>query len=319
MYVSGIAYNTCELLEVIDDLVTTKLGDDNWKKLHEVKASYRGEEKLCEVVWEGKGDGTDKIFIQMRVPYELGEVYNKVTSPNLIALDALAGFDSGLDYFEQAGSIQQWLGSIGTTKVNQPIFTTALDNRFAYWVFANSQRIVVVVKMSTVYESMYVGFINPISSEKQYPYPMYVAGNGNMLGAVWGGNVQGSFISPYNGSGYLRRADGSWRSFDALLSSTPPNPFSVGTLFPYNTGNQKLVPNYYEGAVGDLDNALMMPIMLCTTQPYDINGILDDVYFISGTRDIASEQIMTFGSEQYIVFAKKDSLNPNTYFSVKLK
>lgn len=322
MYITGTGANGCDLLEAVDDLLTVKLPENaRWVRVYEKRAYYRNESRLCEAIWQGKGDGNDKIFINMRIP----NVYNKdldvdiVTNVDRIALDSSAGFDDGLAYYEQAGSIQQWLHSQGTGEVAQPMFTCLVDTMFTYWIFANAQRVIVVSKFSTVYESMYLGFINPVSSERQYPYPMYVAGNGVMTGATWNGNKNGSFINPSDGSGYLRRADGTWRAFDAYFNAgTVSNPFSIGTIFPYNTGNQKMVSNYYKGNTGDLDNALIIPAMLCTTNPYDINGVLDDVYFVSGTRDTATEQILSIGSEQYMVFSIKDYFSPNTYFVVKL-
>ena len=319
MYVTGTAKNAVELLKVIDTFLTTQLGDGNWKTMRREVLEYGGEIVPYECIWEGKGDGNDKIYLHMTLPFEFKDDKTSLLSINKIMLDSLAGYDEDLLYFEQAGSIQKTFNSVGQFNQPMPMFTCPNNEKFSYWLFGNSQRLIVVIKASTVYDSMYLGFINPISSERQYPYPMYIGGNSTMKGNSWGSNKNGSFIFPSDGSGYLRRADGSWRRFEAYGdSSTVPNPFSVGTLFPYNTGNQKLVPNYYEGAVGDLDNALMMPIILCTTQPYDVCGILDNVFFISGARDIASEQIMTFGSEQYIVFCVKSTTSPNTYFAVKL-
>ena len=53
--------------------------------------------------------------------------------------------------------------------------------------------------------------------------------------------------------------------------------------------------------------------------PIDINGILRGVYWISGTRDVAAEQILTYNSESYIVFDTKQERGANTYFAVKLE
>ena len=319
MYVTGTAKNAVELLDVVDTFLTTQLGDGNWKTMRREVLEYEGKIKPYECIWEGKGDGNDKIYLHMTLPFKVEDDKTSLLSIDKIMLDSLAGYDTELLYYEQAGSIQKTFNSTGQFNQPMPMFTCPSNAKFSYWLFGNSQRLIVVIKASTVYDSMYMGFINPISSERQYPYPMYIGGNSTMNGSSWGSNKNGSFIFPSDGSGYLRRADGSWRRFEAYGdSSTVPNPFSVGTLFPYNTGNQKLVPNYYEGAVGDLDNALMMPIILCTTQPYDVCGILDNAFFISGARDIASEQIMTFGSEQYIVFCVKSITSPNTYFAIKL-
>ena len=63
----------------------------------------------------------------------------------------------------------------------------------------------------------------------------------------------------------------------------------------------------------------MMPVMLQTTNPIDVNGILREVYWNSGTRDVAAEQILTYNSQSYIIFDTKELRGSNTYFAVKLE
>ena len=114
--------------------------------------------------------------------------------------------------------------------------------------------------MSIVYESMYLGFINPVASERQYPYPMYVCGNTHKNGADWPNNQNGSFVFPQNRAGFLRRADGTWRVFNA--SKPNPSVSSDGTVFPYNAHNERLIPNYKESDAINQDNFLLLLFLL---------------------------------------------------------
>ena len=310
-YVSGEASNIYDLLEAVDTLVTTTVG---WTSIVKTTSKYHNVDRTSHCIWTAKGDGNDNIYMQIRIPDELNGAEG---TGNMMLLDALAGYDKNLYYFEQPGSIQQWLQSEGKVEVSQPAFTTTADEKFHYWIFANQYRLIVITRMSIVYESMYMGFINPISSERQYPYPMYVAGNAIATGNKWPNNLTGSFVFPTGGSGYLRRADGTWRRFEAPAQYPSWN--SSGTLFPYNAGNKKLVPNYIKNNTQSQDNLLMMPVMLQTTNPTDINGILREVYWNSGTRDVSSEQILTYNSQSYIMFDTKDLRGSNTYFAVKLE
>ena len=161
-----------------------------------------------------------------------------------------------------------------------------------------------------------MGFLTPIASERQFPYPMYVAGNGIATQGSWPDNQQGSFIFPKNNSGGLRRADGTWRAFDATVPN--PSPDTDGTMFPYTSWNEKLVPNYKSEATEQQDNFLLIPVMLQTNNPIDVSGIIRDVFWISGTRDIASEQILVYDSEQYMVFDTKQLRGSNSYFCIKM-
>lgn len=304
-YVSGNASTIFDLLEAMDSLLLSV----GWIKVDQEQREYLGENRLSYAVWQGTGDGNDKIYLQASVPP------NNITDAYI---DSLAGFDDKLLNFEQPGSIQQWLKSTGDEVVKQPKITVTSNELYYYWLFANTYRIIGVTRMSIQYESFYMGFINPIASERQFPYPMYVCGNGVATGGSWPNNSTGSFVFPYNGSGYLRRADGTWREFTAI--STEPDPYSQGTVFPYNSHNKKLVPNYRGNASSSIEqnNFLLMPVILQTTNPIDMCGTLRGVYWLSGTRDLSAEQTFTYNEEQYITFDTKQLRDSNSYFAIKM-
>lgn len=310
-YTSGEASTVYDLLEAVDTFVVNSA---NWVSVERHTSPFHGADRTSYCIWKAPGDGNDNIYMQARIPD--GQDGADGTG-KIILLDALAGYDKALFYFEQPGSIQQALKSEGKVEVTQPTFTTTSNERFTYWIFVNNYRMVIVTKMSIIYESMYIGFINPISSERQYPYPMYVAGNTVATGDTWPNNKTGSFVFPTGGSGYLRRADGTWRSFEA--PGQFPSWNTQGTLFPYNTGNKKLVPNYSKNPSQNIDNLLMMPVMLQTINPIDVNGILHGIYWVSGTRDVAAEQLLTYNSQSYMIFDTKEIRGSNSYFAVLLE
>jgi hypothetical protein len=62
----------------------------------------------------------------------------------------------------------------------------------------------------------------------------------------------------------------------------------------------------------------MFPVILCTTAPNDMCGILDGVFYVSGTTDISAEQTLTYNGEQYMIFDTKAYRGMNTYFAIKL-
>lgn len=300
MYKTGEGKDIYDIIEGMNKILT----DVGWVQHYKIMSA---DNRLDHCIWEGSGDGTDKIYIQARV--RNGE-------RGLLYLDAMAGVDESLHVWEQPGSIQQWVKIADSKELGlQPAFTTSVDERFNYWMFADTYRIIVVVRMSIQYESMYIGFLNPIASERQYPYPMYVAGNTHSQGSRWSQNVQGSFIFPYDGSGYLRRADGTWRKFNADRTF---NYLAEGTVFPYNAKNQSLIPNYKEEDSINQDNFLLIPVMLQTNNPVDINGLLRNVYWVSGTRDIDSERILVFNNKSYIVFDTKQDRGTNSYFAIEM-
>lgn len=320
-YVVGVGSTIYDIVENMDTLLQSV----GWVREEIETTMWNNQSRTSYCFWKGTGDGNDRIYLQVRVPTVRDADINSKAVPQgqTMLLDSSCGYDMNLEYFEQPGSIQQWLKSYGysdagvSVNVNQPIFTVTADERFAYWIFADTYHVVVVARMSIVYESMYMGFLNPISSERQYPYPMYICGNGAYNGGDWNSNQTGSFVFPKNNQGFLRRADGVWRAFNADVPN--PDPYSEGTVFPYNAHNQYLIPNYHRSDVIEQDNFLLIPVMLQTHNPTDMNGLLRDVFWISGTRDVSAEQILVYQDSQYIVFDTKQYRGANTYFAVKME
>ena len=67
-----------------------------------------------------------------------------------------------------------------------------------------------------------------------------------------------------------------------------------------------------------MDNFILIPVILHTFKPIDICGIMQDVCWVSGTRDVSSEQLLTFNSDSYIIFDTKTSRSENSYFAIKM-
>lgn len=305
-YITGYASNSYELLNKIDEILT-KVG---WETLDKRTSVFNGSTVNSYFVWKGKGDGNDNIYLQARI-------YDDI--PTKIAFDSMAGYDEALYRFEQPGSLNQQLQcDADNTKKSIPALSVLKNELFYFWLFADSYRLIGITRMSIEYESFYLGFLNPIASERQYPYPMYIAGNTSLTGADWNKNTSGSFIFPCDDSGWLRLVDGVWRSFNA--KPTEPTPNTSGTVFPYTAHNKQLIPNYKGKTDSSIvqDNFLLLPVILRTTNPTNMVGILRDVYWVSGTRDLSAEQTFNCNGDTYICFDVKQFRNSNSYFAVKM-
>ena len=303
------------MFELLDNIIDVAQ-NDSWEIKRSYNLTYNGASRIGGVILRGVGDGNDNLYVHIGI--------NPANFKEFI-VDSSAGLDSELEIWEQPGSIHQWNKVDDDVATGLPVYKDAkipsfsiTDNeQFNYFIFSNTYRIIVVCKLSIDYQSMYLGFLNPISSERQYPYPMYIAGN-NVVGAVgWPSNVTPSFVFPTKGSGWLRRADGVWRMFEAPYSANI-SPNSLGALFPYDCNNTSLVPNYTEEVTTDVD-FLLMPIILHTNSPIDLNGLLINAYWISGTRDVAAEQLVVIDGKQYMIFDAGQTRGNNSYFCVLIE
>lgn len=64
-------------------------------------------------------------------------------------------------------------GHIGVSK---PVAIFLDSQPFNYWIVANGRRFVVVLKISTVFQSAYAGLFLPYATPDTYPYPLFIGG-----------------------------------------------------------------------------------------------------------------------------------------------
>lgn len=299
MYVTGAASSVKELFTAICNLFDSV----GWTANVVAKDD---DGSYSSVIYCGVGSGKDVIYVHLS---------RKEDSKHII-IDSCAGYDINLSGFEQPGSLRQWKKFTGNYEGTMPALSISDNQQFIYWLFLDSYRLIVICRMSIIYESMYLGFIDPIANERQYPYPMYIAGN-SLSTETWPSTKAGSFAFPNNGTGWLRRADGTWRQFEC----TPyfPSISTKGSVFPYICGNKKLISNYSEIDLVNQNNFLLIPLMLMTSDPTDVCGILRGCFWISGTRDIDAERVLVYNGSSYIVFDTKSERGTNSYFCVKLE
>jgi len=62
-----------------------------------------------------------------------------------------------------------------------------------------------------------------------------------------------------------------------------------------------------------------MPILLHTNDPIDVNGMIRGCYWISGTRDVAAEQIVVINGNQYMIFDAGQNRGNNSYFCIQIE
>jgi hypothetical protein len=220
-----------------------------------------------------------------------------------------------------------------------------------YWFYANDRRLVMVIKVNTVYLSLYAGFFLPWATPAQYPFPLYVGGSDgilrpysstdsahtSMVDPSW--PLSGSGAGDY-GSGKVRspentwisvanRADGSGNDKPWLYQTTLP------FMWPYTTRMQgsgtvkSWIGNAYgSGATSDsgaMDNLvataqgerMLLPVVLTRAVESAGFGALDGVYFPCGGGGLTPEQTATIGARTFRFFPNIARVSGNDYFAVE--
>ncbi len=115
-----------------------------------------------ELILRGPGAGTESIFVGVTT------VANTVGNYANWKVGGFTGY-SGSSTFEN----QPGYSGESITPVHVPFW----DSEMKYWFIVSGRRIIVIAKVSTVYEMAYLGFIDTYASPGQYPYPLFVGGS----------------------------------------------------------------------------------------------------------------------------------------------
>lgn len=176
-------------------------------------------------------------------------------------------------------------GNMGVPVWNQPM---------TYWLVANGQRIVVVVKVDATYQTFYLGKFFPYATPGQYPYPVCIGG---MLStdALTRFSDTGLTI-PYKGN----RANFKVRQVSGVWSQPQAWPWQNTNFTFRDTGGQ------YP----------MQPVVLTDTGP-NVYGELDGVFYVTGFSN-AVENLVNDGTTDYLVVQDVYRNGLRDYFAIKL-
>ena len=221
-----------------------------------------------------------------------------------------------------------------------------------YWFVANGRRVILVAKISTVYESAYAGFFLPYAIPVNYPNPIFVAGT---HGAVdqdvtsWRSTYQThtSFLWPSSGissrgstpSAWLMDPSSEWLALPDIgdqytgvknASMMPMRGGLYGSMFGENLNLNYAAVN---GAVGldtfvqrlgpNLDGGYsLLPLspVSASNAGSSLNqtwGILDGAYAVPGFNN-AAENTVTIGGLAHLVVQNIFRTTYSDYFAIQL-
>jgi hypothetical protein len=275
-----------------------------------------------EAILQGVGDGHDTIYIGFKIKSGIG--------PQQIdlVLNGFAGFDAGLTWEEQPGGIYH---------AKLPVLALVSDTLLSYWISANTSRVLLIVKLSSQYESGYLGFMKTIAIERQYPYPLVIGGS-YIEGGDWTRTSPGhsAFTNPgsdtYDGSPLyggvykddplqyttslrLRRPDGSWRAAQNKNRLDVANPFEKLCVWPTNTKPVNTLTVY--DSIETIENVIMYPFILYESIPVGMLGQLDGVFWVGNRKDLSSEDSIVYNNKIYKVFNNVFRRDNDEYFAIE--
>lgn len=312
---SGTATSYLDLMAKLRTFLTTdstlvSLGQ-NWTELASSSSSYtvtdNGQTNTVdfESYLMGPGlSGTEQIYIQLQAYHNVAaDIWNW-------RMRGAIGYTSSSNWFSQPGA-------------SPSVFIYLWNTSIPYWFIANGQRVIVVAKIGTVYESCYLGKFLPDGTPGQYPYPLFIGGCGadsTSLGGSIGEdptapnrrysdvtNFHAAFFDP--ACSFHVDLSGAWNPWcHWSFGSDQRTNDTYNHIWPWADGNSGNVTGVTPSAgmnwiVQNIDgSAPLLPTRLEQITPViNILGMLDGVYATSG-QSMSSETTITVGSDTYIAF-----------------
>lgn len=223
------------------------------------------------------------------------------------------------------------------------------NQQIKYWFVANGRRYIVVAKISSVYEAMYMGFALPYGLPTQFPYPLVVGGAAcptttaayNRYSSLQ--TDHRSFVNPFGDYTYPYTGTIPQDTFDNAVYKSTLKPL-VGTSWIEMTSKSgttlyrnNCVWPYVSKSEGDasygpydvfsrvlrenIDGTYpIFPTVIAMSKPSNhIFGELQGVFAVNGFGGMAAEDLIEIGSDDYIVFPITPNASANDLWALKLE
>lgn len=215
--------------------------------------------------------------------------------------------------------------------IHRQLYVPLWQNAMPYWIVANGRRAIMVVKVSTVYVALYLGFLEPGLSPDVYPYPLAIGGTmafdtdptASSVNWRWSNTALRNSVFPMSdpttttGIGArdfqarVRRNDGTWEGCMARVNGA----FSISSfnshpnIHPYSGGMTAL----RDGPGGAYP---LLPVEIFDHTP-NRWGAFEGVYATSGF-GIGAETTIIVGLHTHVAFPNVHRAGNNQFFAVKL-
>ncbi len=248
----------------------------------------------------------------------LEEIYFGVSLHASVDTDTFAlgfwmfrAYNPSLDDLEQPGT---------SAVVYLPVWNTSMP----YWFVANAQRLIITAKVSTTYQSGYVGKFLPYGTPGEYPQPYYLGMPVSSPTTRWSTTNEDNrnFWDPGLGARIALPA-GTWQRTRNWSESGGGESDVSGSnyVWPYNSNISTTAPRLrYRELRENVDGTYALwPLILHGELPdADIYGELQGAYAVSGFNN-ASENIVEIGGDDYLVLQNMHRTTRYYYAAVKLE
>jgi hypothetical protein len=261
----------------------------------------------AEWVWESPGlDGARPSYICMRTAHnQPADIFN-------VGLIGFRSWDS-----TQLTTAQPGVSYSGNVK---GFLSTSSPS--GYWFVVNGQRLIVVMKIGTIYQICYMGFGFSYEPPSVHPYPMIVAGTYQNASSRYS-ITPSEFRNPTDPGPYSMAVyypDSSWREHSNRFSSGTEGTIDDGAgregkVWPSNYASGTISINYFKENIDG--SRSLFPCVLYNTSPRHTWGEIDGLYWTTGF-GLTSETIIREDRFDHLVVPNIFRTGAKDYGAVRL-
>lgn len=304
---TGSATDYLDLLAKLEAFVTgVALGAQAWTAL-------RSESD--ELILQGPGlAGLDEIIVGIKTYESVGNDYYNWR------LMGATGFSDGMAFDEQPGILN----------LTQPR-VHLWNQTIPYWFVANGRRIIMVAKVSTVYEAMYLGFIRQYATPGQYPYPLVVGGSSTAYSGERWSTVSGDHSHFANPGGYalsrasmaIRAPSGGWKGVRNRDLADSYYIYPETSVYPFMgvDGGGDNAAQRMKFVREGLDGTYpMIPLVIHSDTPdLEIYGELEGCFWATGYENAVENTIQDGGPVDHLVVQNVYRASISGYWALRLE
>lgn len=293
----------------------------SWSAISSVPSNGSDMQNLAgekELILKAPGlSGSDSIYLGIKPYQNAGSDYYNWN------VAGMTGFNSASTFSGQPGR-------------SPSVYLPLTSAQMTYWFFVNGQRAIVVAKVSSTYQMMYLGKFFVYGLPSQYPYPVIVSAtsDGYSQRHSVADHTAHNIGNPGSGS-YMANVDGAWlRIRNRYQSSSGVDVFEESSYVSASDYGVKVWPTCRYGDGGynastSVHNPIysseswpnncytLLPLILNRISPANVYGEVDGVMWVSGHQN-TSENVITVGDDQYICFQDISRTGLGNFLAVRM-
>jgi hypothetical protein len=255
-----------------------------------------------ELILRGQGlSGAEEIYVGLKTYFDAGNDYYNWECRGF------RGFLTADPFASQPGT-------------SRGCYLPLWNSSTPYWFVVNGDCIIVVAKVSTVYQLAYLGRVVPYGQPGAYPYPVLIAASTGVQATRWSATADphSNLTRPRGSSstscGVWGHTDGTWVDYTVESNSV----FRVAPWpWQWHSNYASTEPMTYIDVNPDGSYTLEPAQIVMEAPALNLLGELHGVAFVTGQSN-AAENIITAGGADWLVVPNIYRSSRDAYCAIKL-